>query len=202
MRVHLADFHNQFPVTAGFQARRFETALVEMADANWWPPDKKIQSEIRKAEREGVQPISFDPGRHMAEFLQLMTHTEQRHGRRPKYPAAFFERLARLAEQDERVAWRVVEHDGRLAASHIYLQSGRQLLNWQVYFDKQYSFLKPNQCLLFHAARTAAARGLRYLNLGATPNDAVSLADYKRKWGGAEYRYPCLVRESWLGRLL
>ncbi|MCX6834506.1 MAG: hypothetical protein NTW07_05125 [candidate division Zixibacteria bacterium] len=62
--------------------------------------------------------------------------------------------------------------------------------------------MKPNQAIMFAVVREMKSRGIRILNLGATPEDAATLSDYKEKWGGETYRYPCLVRKSWLGRLL
>jgi CelD/BcsL family acetyltransferase involved in cellulose biosynthesis len=133
--------------------------------------------------------------------MALMEKTEQRHGRRPKYTPAFFESLAGLAVTDERIVWRYVEHDGRAAASHIFLRDGNMLLSWQIYFDKTFSFLKPNQYLLHDTATRLAAKGVTTLNLGASPEGAAGLATYKKKWGGEVYRYRMLHGESLLGKL-
>ncbi len=43
--------------------------------------------------------------------------------------------------------------------------------------------------------------GIRHLNLGASPEDAGSLLDYKEKWGGETYHYKCYYRKSGLGKL-
>jgi len=202
MRWYVTDYYEQFQSDESCETTLQKANLVNLTGADWLPPDKKLQSEIRKAEREGVQIHSFSVERHFDQFMTLMQNTEQRHGRKPKYSSGFFRALAELASHDLRVQWLVVEHESGLAASHIYFVEQKMLLNWQVYFDKSFSFLKPNQCMMYHAATTLARHGVTQLNLGATPPGAEELSDYKRKWGGSDYEYKLLSGKSWLGKLL
>ena len=201
-RVFINDYYRLFHPGGAWKAVDSHTVLVDIGSGGWVPPDKKVQSEIRKAEREGLTIQRFEESKHMGPFLQLMKHTERRHGRSPKYPEAFFRALARLAESDPRIRWLIVEHEGKAAASHIYFVEGSLLLNWQVYFDKGFSFLKPNQYMTWCAATEAASQGVRYLNMGASPPDADSLKSYKLKWGGRDFTYPVYQRTSVRGRLI
>ena len=75
----------------------------------------------------------------------------------------------------------MVERENDVAASHIYFIDNDTALNWQIYFNKKFSSLKPNQYILFTMARRLAAEGVRYLNLGATPPEASGLETYKNK---------------------
>ena len=202
LRTYLIDFNATLGTPEGFDATEASTLVVDGLGSDWQPPDKKLQSELRKAEREGINIERFDRQRHFAGLISLVKATESRHGRSPKYPPVFYEALAKLAEQDDRVVWLHVEHEGQAAASHIYFIEGDQLLHWQAYFDKKFSFLKPNPALMSAAIEIAVSCGITKLNMGATPLDAASLAMYKEKWGGHEYRYPCYEKRSWLGRWL
>ena len=199
-KVFVNDFDRQFLEVPGLALLPCNTSVVDITTGAWEPPDKKLQSEIRKAQREEVPVEEFNLDRHFDSFVDLMRRTEHRHGRRPKYSPAFYEGLARLAQCERRIRWLVCEQDGQLAASHIYLVEGDMLLNWQVFFDKQFSPLKPNQWITYSIACEMASHGVTRLNLGASPDDAESLAYYKDKWGGEAYRYPCWSRVSWLGR--
>lgn len=201
-RVFINDFCALCGSPARFDVSDGLTTVVDISASDWQPPDPKIRSEIRKAEREGIVPSAFNADHDMALFLDLMTRTEERHGRAPKYPAEFWQGLAALARDDGRVEWVNVIHDGRMAASHIYFVEDDMLLHWQSYFDKEFSFLKPNQLLMYSTARKWAARGVKLLNQGASPPVAEGLADYKAKWGGVERRYRCLQYRSGLGRWL
>jgi hypothetical protein len=201
-KLFLNDFHRDLPAAPGFTLREVMTTLVDISSPGWQPPDKKLLSEIRKAEREGVELTRFSLSRHFDDFQALMEQTEERHGRSPKYPRAFYHSLAKLAMIDDRVIWQVAEHEGKMACSHIYLIEGEMILNWQIYFDKLFSFVKPNQYVMYSTAHEVHRRGVTTLNLGASPVDADSLAYYKKKWGGEPYRYQCLQQKSWLGRLV
>ena len=178
-----------------------ETRLVEIADPEWTPPDRKLQSQVRKAVREGIRVERFEWDRHHRGFLALAALTASRQGRRPRYPAAFFRALADLACRDERVVWRWCEREGRPAASHIYFVEGGVLQAWQSFYDKAFSFLKPNQYIRFTLCREMARRGVGRFNLGSTPVGATGLAYYKSRWGGKRVTYASHVRQEPLGCL-
>ena len=202
LKAHVYDFYNRLSGNSSFKTEKCDTSIVDIVGSNWLPPDKKIQSEIRKAEKEGIRVETFDRARHMEKFLALMRATEERHERKPKYSQSFFEGLAELAEKDSRIVWQWCEHNGRAVSSHINFVETPMALNWQVYFDKTSSFLKANQYLLYTFAKQVRQAGVTRLNLGASPPDASGLIQYKEKWGGRTYSYNCYCRLSRLGRLL
>lgn len=202
VKAYLYDFYHSILLDRSFMPEPCSTSLVDTGDPAWLPPDKTLQSELRKAEREGVSVTKFNPEVHFDRFVKLMKETEARHDRAPKYTDAFFKALALLAADDKRVIWWWCEHEGQAVTSHINFVDHDMIINWQVYFDKQFSFLKANQYFLLRLAREVSSRGLSYLNLGASPPEAEGLTDYKEKWGGATYRYNCYSRKSFLGRLL
>ena len=201
-KVFLSDFYGELGPLDGYQALESETVRVAISALNWEPPDTTIRSEIRKAEREAGSIEKFDAQQHMAEFLHLMRQTESRHKRKPKYDNEFYAALAELAARDGHIRWLVTEQNGSLAASHIYLIDGESALYWQSFFDKKYSFLKPNQHMLYRTAVELASQGVKLLNLGASPADAEGLRSYKEKWGGTAKSYPLYVRKSWIGKIL
>ncbi len=201
-RCVVADFYRRLEMPPEWEEIECQTTMVDISGNDWQPPDKKIRSEIRKAEREGIIVEAFDPDKHFESFVTLMESTEKRHGRKPKYSADFFLELAHLAQVDNRVQWMHVEVQGRAAASHINFVENDMIVNWQIYFDKEFSWLKPNQYLLFETCRRMAGRGVRWLNLGASPPDAESLSAQKNKWGGEQYAYKCYTLKTGLGHVL
>jgi lipid II:glycine glycyltransferase (peptidoglycan interpeptide bridge formation enzyme) len=200
-RVYLTDYFRELGEMVRMNVSMQTTHLIELTHG-WEPPDATLRSEIRKAEREGVSIREFDASRDMDGFLALMKSTDARHGRSPKYPDQFFAQLANLAQTDKRIRWYYLAHEGQPAVSQIYLIEGETALNWQIYFDKQFSSLKPNQSMTFHAAQELMKQGVRYLNMGATPPEAEGVRIYKEKWGGRSVAYPCFEMRSWLGRIL
>lgn len=202
MRTFLYDYHSQLGHAGDIERQLLSTHVADISSSDWQPPDKKLRSEIAKAERESISIQSFNRERHLERFMALMQGTEKRHGRAPKYPESFYARLAELAETDERVEWVWCEHESRPVASHIFLIESDMALHWQVFFDKLFSFLKPNQYILFNTAKKLAGRGVRYLNLGASPECASGLVAYKEKWGAKVVSYPMHCHRSLLGRFI
>jgi len=202
VKAHVCDFYGRFPNHERYSSAEFVITVVAISGDDWIPADRKIRGEIRRAEREGISIRPFDCNRDFKKFVDLMQRVESRHGRSPKYPPEFYDALAQLATYDERVDWVWCEHDGKPAASHIYLIDGDLMLGWQAFFDEEFSFLKPSQYMLFETVRRWAAKGVKRLNLGVSPTSEPTVEAYKRKWGGEPYHYSHLVHSSLLGRIL
>ena len=202
MRTFLFDFEGNLGHDERFEIMELETALVDISRPDWLPPDKKLQSQIRKAEREGivVQPMDWD--RHGGRFMEMMALTEKRHNRAPGYPRSFFRKLHQTSLRDGRLHWVWCEHQGQGVCSHIYVIEKGVLQGWQICFDKTFSFLKPNQYIRFTTCREMAGRGILWLNLGGTPDNAPGLEYYKKRWGGKTVHYRGLVNRQGLGRLV
>ena len=202
VKIFVFDFFDSFSNDIGFEIHPCTTTLVDISRPDWVPPDKKLQSQIRKAEREGVHIQIFDWTQHHRKFLELMKATEKRHDRAPRYNTRFFRSLAELACRDNRIQWIWCEHHGHPVCSHIYFIENKTLQGWQMYFDKSFSYLKPNQFVRFKMCRQAARQGVSRLNMGETPPGAEGLAYYKKRWGGKPYHYRCYVMKRGLGKYL
>lgn len=200
-RVHLVDYHATLAPNS-MRPIACETQLVDIRDPDWWPQDTRLRRDIRSAQRQGILVERFDWQRHGSAYMRLAESTAARQGRSVLYPMEFYAGLARLAEHDARVHWSWFEREGEPACSHVYIREGDILLSWQLEFDKRFSAQKPNQYIRWLACRELATRGCTHVNLGATPEGAVSLTHYKSKWGGEPHRYPTWVRQSLFSRVL
>ena len=201
-KVWVFDYHATAGVPAGYTLDRSEALVADIAGEDWAPPDAKLRAQIRKAEREGVRLEWFDWDRHHRGFLDLVAGSARLHHQRPRYPPALYRALAELARRDERVRWVCCERDGRPVASHIYFREGDALQAWQSHLDRSFSHLKANQYLRYTLCREVARQGVRWLNLGSSPPQAVGLAKYKARWGGRPVGYACWTRRSGLAELL
>ena len=144
----------------------------------------------------------FDSDRHFSQFLHLVKSSERRLGCRCPFSAEFFKALAALAEEDKRVQWVWSEHNSQAVAAHIFLVEHDNLLFWQMYFEKELTFLKPNQYVPFATARRMAREGVKWLNFGISPENAPGIEFYKKKWGGMLSGYNCYVMKRGLGKFL
>jgi hypothetical protein len=205
LKAHITDFENLLTDTGGIVTSQL-TSIVDLAksasSSEWLPPDKTLRAEITKAARDGVRVQSLDIPIQFDGFINLVEKTERRHGRAPRYSPAFWHGFAELCKVDKRFQMLSVGSNGRLAAVHVFIVDRTTALNWQIYYDKEFSSLKPNQTITAHAANQFRIAGSRYLNLGATPPDGAGVQAYKVKWGGDEYQYRIIVFRSILGRFL
>ena len=202
VKTFLFDYYGVVPRDPRFETVLCATHLVDISDPHWLPPDRKLVSQIRKAEREGVSIEPLNWNRHRRRFMSLVHVTERRHRQKPVYDDKFFRALAALAAHDDRVIWVWCEHEGNPVSSHIYFIENGVLQGWQKYLDRRYSFLKADQYIRFTTCREMARRGITRLNLGATPKGAVGLARYKRRWGGEPVYYNCYVKKRGLGNFV
>jgi hypothetical protein len=192
--VDIFDFRRGIGVAPGWQRRPCEARLITLTGPGWVPADPTLEQQAQKAAREGIDIEPFDAERHLSGLMRLADETARVHRCRQRYPRAFFAALAALARSDGRIVWRWCEHDGLPAASQLYVIEDGMLMAWQSYFDRRFSFLKPNQAMRLDVCRAFAAGGGRLLNLGATPRRAAGLAAYKRRWGGRLVPY---LDHSW-----
>ncbi len=197
----ITDFYGSCTGLKGFKSKEHETNLVDISAADWMPPDSKLRQQIRKAASEAVEIENFDSGQHLDGFMKLVKLHEKRRSLKSKYNQRFFEALGEIAKKDKRVIWKRCERDGQPAASSIFFREGDSIIHWQMYYDEKFSHLQPTKYIPYTVAREAAATGIQYLNLGATPVGAKGAGFYKSKWGGKAVQYKCYTHKNWLGKI-
>ena len=202
IRTFIFDFDGDIAQDKRFNEIPLQTTLVNISNPDWLPPDKKLQSQIRKAEREGIVVQGMDWLQHGDGFMKLMELSEKRHNRKPAYSGSFFQELYNASVNNPKIHWVWCEYKNQGVCSHIYIIERGVLQGWQIYFDKEFSFLKPNQYIRYTTCRMMAQRGIKWLNLGGTPETAPGLSYYKKRWGGEVISYRGLVNKQGLGLLL
>lgn len=202
IKLYINDFYNSIPIVENSPHFTIQTQIIDLNKNIEIPSDKKIQSEIRKAERENIIIENFDINKHFNKFLILMNQTEKRHKRKPKYSDSFYKILADKSKYDSKIIWLWCEHNGQAVASHINIVERNQCLNWQVFYNKEFSNLKANQLMLSRLIDILKIKKINLLNLGASPEDARGLINYKTKWGSEIRTYNCYYKKSWLGKLI
>ena len=202
IKTFVNDFYGCFEGSVDFEAQLRRVRLVDITDPNWEPPSKQIRKDIRAAEKSGLNLLPFDADKHWVGFHRLVKLSEERLGGSPKYSPEFFQALADLSVNDDRVRWVWCEHDGEPVASSIFLVEGEHLLSWQVYYDRLHSRFQATKLIRFQIARQMAGRGVKYLNFGVSHEGALSTEEFKARWGGDEFAYTAYEKKSFLGRLL
>ena len=202
VKAYLTDYRHEFEYPQNTEVIETNTLLADISSPDWYPPDNRLVKQIKHAADLHLRIERFNPEKHRTGFHQLVTAAATRQGRQPKYPPAFYDALADLATKDERIHWVYLEHKGDPVASHVHLILGDTVLNWQLFLDRRFSTLRATQFMIFEIARQMSRRGVRYMNLGASPPDADGLIKFKQRWGGNDYNYRTLASRSGIGRFL
>jgi hypothetical protein len=202
LKAYIFDYFKTFPTPDSYKTFNIQTQFIDLRKSNDIPQERKLKSEIKKAQNENVKIVKFDKEIHIDKFITLMKHTEERHKRKPKYTNQFYEMLAERAKDNDKIIWHWCEYEGHSVASHINIIERNHCLNWLAFYDKKFSNLKANQYMQSHLIEILRKRDIHFLNLGASPKDALGLINYKAKWGGESKTYKCLYNKSWLGKWL
>ncbi len=203
-RVLRADIHNPSVEidNINFQRRDMITQIIHLGNESFTPPDSKIREHIRTGRRRGAIVAVFDKFDYLDGFFELVEKTSRRHDARPRYPKIWFRELLKLSIIDDRILWWAVFGENKMIGSRICFIDRSQLLTWQYYSDKEYGHLKPGYLLLDYIINYAVERKIKTINLGASPPEAESLRDYKKRWGGQERTLNYYTHYSRLGKLL
>ena len=200
-RVYINDFHNLIVNPGDYRVEQCATYLVDISSPDWEPPDSKLRQQIHKSQREGLQIVPFDASRYMHDFMELVRLHERRRKAASKYTRAFFEALAELSGKDDRIKWVWCAHDKKPVASSIFFREGNSIIHWQMYYDEAMSHFQATKLIPYLVAKEAQKKGIKKLNLGASPPEAEGAEFYKSKWGGEKYSYNCYIHKTFLGRL-
>lgn len=201
MKVFIYDYFDSIQPIDAYKTFEIQTQILYLSDESIIPQDRKLKGEIKKAQIEDVSIERFEKEKHFDKFLKLMKMTEDRHQRKAKYSASFFEKLAKVSKENNKIFWLWCEHDSKAVASHINIIDRNVCLNWLAYYNKEFSYLKSNQLMESHLIEILRNRNINKLNMGASPENAVGLVKYKSKWGAKKKTYKCIFRKSWLGKL-
>ena len=205
-RIVITDFNGGLGgIDRDFLEQRdcFTHVISLNGDGEHTPPDKKLNGHIRSGQRALTEIVRIDDGDRLDEFYRLYSLTERRHGAvRPLYRKRFFRALLEKLGGSSMLYWNGLNEGGRLVGSCINFIHVDTLFNWQTVSDYENRHLKPNHVLLADAIERGAATGVKMVNLGASPENAHGLIDYKERWGGKRVDYAFYVAASGLRRLL
>jgi len=171
--------------------------------SDYIPPDERILEQVRNGLKSGTTRIAIRTDDDLNSFYDLYLMTEKRHGQRtPLYSKRFFRAILDTLCNSNMLYWNALLEDSRMVGSCINFIHGDTLFNWQNVSDYSKRYLRPNHVLIADAIEYAINRGIKKINLGASPPYAHSLIDFKRRWGGVRVNYDSYFSSSWMLRLL
>lgn len=185
----------------GVPASAIRTAFTQMVDLGdepeLEPPDKKIMGHIRSGQRLDSQIVDIETDEQVRQFYGLYCETARRHGdKSPRLSLTFFETVFNKLSGSDKMIFIAVMVDQNMVGARLAFIDNKNLINWHMVSDYDSRQYKANHLLMYETMTRAIKRGVRYVNLGASPEDAVGLIDFKKRWGGVQEEYDIITFKS------
>lgn len=171
------------------------TQIVDMGEnPTLDPPDKKIMGHIRAGQKRDSQIVDIQTTEQLDRFYELYRQTAERHGDKiPRHAKRFFETICDKLAGPDKMIFIALMVDDKMAGAHLGFLDSDTLINWQTVSDYELRQFKSNHLLMHEAASRAIKKGIRYINLGASPGGADGLVDFKQRWGGVRNEYDIIT---------
>ena len=158
----------------------YDGAAVRYSDSN--------HRLIRQAGERGVSLFVIDDPSHVRAFYAMHLRTVARHGARP-LPRAFFDAVFASLVPAGLATFYLARHEGAVVAGNLVLRYRDRSYDWMWVYDDRHLHLRATNLMIDRALHDEAARGSRFLNLGASPNDRLGSVRFKQGFGATPYPY-------------
>lgn len=189
---------------AGMEMTNCFTHILELKEGNeYQPAEGRVERHIKSGQKKQVEIELVNDIHKLEEFYNLYLQTEERHGRtHPVYGKSFFESIYRIIGDSDSLYWTAAIYDNTMIASQINFIHADTLFYWQGVMDYGKREYKPAYLLMNNAINKAVDMGLKRVNLGASPQNADGLIDFKESWGAKRVEYIKYIKKSLLHRLV
>ena len=171
-------------------ATQHETAVIDLGDgaaAALARMDGKCRRMAGQAERRGVRCVRATQPDAVDRYYAMLEESALRWGRkRPTFPKRLLEAL--VAHGGEAVEIWFAEHQGEAIAGGVMLYGGEEANFWSAAMRSDFGTLRPSNALNVALIGAAAARGVRWYNLGSSEG-LPGVARFKEGLGAQTVRY-------------
>jgi len=155
--------------------------LPPTTDALWSAVDRKIRNQVRKAQKEGLEP-AIGGAELVDEFYSVFAENMRDLGT-PVYPSALFAETLRLFPDRAKVA--VIRHKGRAVAAGVVITFRDVVLNPWASSLREFRHLCPNMLLYWTLLEQAVRDGAHVFDFGrSSPGGGTH--QFKLQWGAVE----------------
>ena len=140
---------------------------------------------IRKAIKEGVKVRLDNSFESIGEFFRLNCITRKRHGLPPQ-PFRFFKKIYEHIISKKKGFVSLAYHKNKIIAGAVFFYFNKEAFYKYGASDMSYSYLRPNNLIIWEAIRWCLNNGFINLSLGITEIVNEGLLKFKRGWGPRE----------------
>ncbi|MDQ6780764.1 MAG: GNAT family N-acetyltransferase [Candidatus Eremiobacteraeota bacterium] len=182
-------------------SQEHETSIIDLAggvDAAIENMDGRTRRMAGQAQRRGVVVHETNDAASVASYYDLLLLSAKRWGRAaPTVSRTFVEALANFGGHDVEL-W-LAHYEGKAIAGLMLLYGSEEVNVWSAAMDADYAVLRPHNILHVAAMRAAAARGVRWYNLGSSEG-LPGVKKFKEGLGAQTVHYNRLRLEKGLYR--
>lgn len=202
--VVVVDFGGSLHGWSGHKMKRVRhfTHLISLDNPGEYRPRPNVESDLRTGRKRQSEIFRISDTSQVDDFYRLYHLSRKRHGGGPDPGKKFFEAVFSRLNNTDSLYWTGINAEGAMIGSQIHFIHGDTLINWQTVSDYEKRRYKPNHLLMDDAICLAAGKGLKKINLGASPPEAPGLVFYKEHWQGVRTEYDILSVRSWWRQLL
>lgn len=162
-----------------------ETAILDLPSWSLGSTSSNIRRDLKKAEGAGLEVSDVVDVAAAARMFGLYQATIDRQRGSMRYSRRYFERLAGLAGEDDRLRVTVARQADRIVAFNVAARDGTTGYYLHGGIDWSARDLRPGTLLMRNAIEWAQTAGCTSFDLMSSPPGQASLTQYKEKWGGA-----------------
>ncbi|MEZ5360280.1 MAG: GNAT family N-acetyltransferase [Candidatus Zixiibacteriota bacterium] len=203
-KAHVADYSGTFSALNidGFSTSRHSTQILSLGREPY-RPDKKTMTEIKKGEQVGGEIRQLNDASAIDSYFDLYKHTEARHGRKKLlYSHEFFNKLLSSLLSSPKLYWIGLFDGDRMLGAQIHFIDGDCQYYWQAASADESRDYRTDYRLLYNAIQCGQSRGVREMNMGASPDDAHGLVFFKKRWGSVKKVYAVFEYKSNFRKLI
>lgn len=156
--------------------------------------DGKTRRTARQAEQRGVTCAKASGAGAVDEYYGMLEESAKRWGLpAPPLSKTFIEAVASAGGSDVEI-W-FARYEGEAIGGGVILYGADELFFWTAAMRADYSTLRPSNALNVALLEAAAARGVRWYNLGQS-DDLPGVKRFKEGLGAKDVPYNSIVRET------
>ncbi len=197
----MVDFENRmgFLVKHRFSRDVVVTQLVDLEAYRGISRQRTKRGAVQSS-RRGVEVVDLEDEEQLESGYRLLGFRDESYGQRTKYPYRFFQGLWRNLAPRGLARMAVARHQGKTIGFIVDLFYRDTAIYWDGASHPEFRSLRPADALIQATIGWGLSKGMRWLNLGASPPGAQGLERFKKSWGGQVREYYVFTRQApWFG---
>jgi len=185
----------------GFKSTLLQTHVTGMTEYNKTPVHLHKRGALQ-AMKHGVETRPLEDLKEISCCYQIIKDRDRRLGQATRYPLELYRSIYQSVNPAKRLYWRLAVREQQILGFALSFIDGQTVYYWEGASSDTQAGFRPSDALFSDIFTMASDRGIRQVNLGASPPGAEGLIHFKQAWGGQPREYRSYIRRSgWMNLL-